>query len=282
MIVRDYNEMKPFLPNIEMKGVPTLFDDALEVAQDDLVEKILGTDLEEQLEKRDAEDRKLLVRCQRVIATDAFLRCIPELDVVLTDAGFGVVSNQSFAPASRERIEKLTLSLQAKADDGRDHLVTYLMRTSRYDDWRGTEEFARLSDGLILTLADFRDVAVLNPVTQPSYPVTWSDFLKLNAALNVALTTVVASYISPEYAGELIEKIRDREPLLPSEKKVLHLVKTAVAAVAMGDMVIGTNQAIKAARMMRATPDDFPTFMASATAHELTITNTDTPIFSLL
>lgn len=274
--------MKPFLPNIEMKGAPTLFEDALEVAQDDLVETIIGQDLEQLLEQRDPEDRKLLVRCQRVIAADAFLRSIPELDLVLTDAGFGVVSNQSFVPASRDRIQSLTLSLQTKVDDSRDRLVSFLMRTSRYDGWRGTEEFARLSDGLILTLAEFRDVAVLNPVTKPAYPATWADFLKLNGALNVALTTVVASYISPEYADELLEKIRDRETLLPAEKKVLHIVKTAIAAIALGDLTIGTNQAIKAARLMKDNPSDFPTFTASSTSHDLTLEYTDTPIFSLL
>ncbi len=282
MIVNGYNEMKPFLPNIEMKGTPDIFDDALATAQDDLVEAILGTALEEQLERRDEADRRLMTHCQRVIATEAFLRSIPELDLILTDAGFGVVSNQSFVPASRERVQNLMAALQAKADTGRDRLVSYLLRTSRYDSWRGSEEFARLSDGLIMTMSDFRDAAVLCPATAEAYPHTWSDFLELNASLNVALTTVVASYISTEYADELLEKIRDKETLLPNEAKVLKIVKTAIAAIALGDQTTGVNQAIKAAQLMKHYPDDFPTFSASAAAHDLTLNYTDTPIFSLL
>ncbi len=282
MIVNGYQEMKAFLPPIEMKGQPTIFDDALAVAQEDLAAQIIGTALEQQLELRAEEDLKLLRLCQRIIASDAFLHSIPEMDLVLTDAGFGVVNNQSFAPASRERIQNLTSAMQRKVDDGRDRLVVFLMHTGRYDSWRGTEEFARLSDGLFLTLADFRDAAVLNPITSQAWPNTWSDFLKLNGALNVALMSDVASYISTEYAEEILEKIRDKETFLPIENKVLKLIKEATAAIAMGDRPTGVQQAIKAARIMKDNPDDFPTFNESSASHDLTIEYTDTPIFSLV
>ena len=116
MLVSGYSEMKPFLPAINMKGAPTVFNDALDVAQQNLVEYIIGEDLEAQLERRDSEDAKLLKLCQRVIAVDAFLHSIPEMDLVLTDAGFGVISNQDVAPASKERIANLTAGLQAKLD----------------------------------------------------------------------------------------------------------------------------------------------------------------------
>ena len=280
MIVNGYNEMKPFLPNVEMKGSPSIFMDALTVAQDDLVDMILGATLEERVEARNDVDGKLLKRCQRVIATDAFLRSIPEMDLVLTDAGFGVVSNQSFVPASKDRIQNLTRSLQAKVDDSRDRLVTLLM--AEYDDWRATVEFGRLSDGLFLTFADFRDAAVLNARTQPWFPANWSDFYRMNGTLNVTLMTTVASYISREYAEEILEKIRDKETFLPMETKVLKLVKAAAAAGAMNDSETAVNQAIKAARLMQDNPDDFPTFIASKASNDLTKQYTDTPIFSLL
>lgn len=117
--------MKPFLPAINMKGAPTVFNDALDVAQQNLVEYIIGEELETQLERRDSEDAKLLKLCQRVIAVDAFLHSIPEMDLVLTDAGFGVISNQDVAPASKERIANLTAGLQAKLDEALDRLVVF-------------------------------------------------------------------------------------------------------------------------------------------------------------
>ena len=93
MIVSGYTEMKPFLPAINMKGAPTVFNDALDVAQCALVEDIIGSDLETLLEERNNDDSRLLKMCQRVIAVEAFLKSIPEMDLVLTDSGFGVISN---------------------------------------------------------------------------------------------------------------------------------------------------------------------------------------------
>ena len=44
--------MKRYLPSIEMKGEPEVFNGALEAAQEKLVDELLGTDLEELLEER--------------------------------------------------------------------------------------------------------------------------------------------------------------------------------------------------------------------------------------
>lgn len=279
MLVSGYTEMKAFLPAIEMKGTPTIFNDALELAQEALVDDIIGSDLETILERRASEDSRLLKACQRVIAMEAFLKSIPEVDLVLTDSGFGVISNQDVAPASKERVANLTAGLQARLDESKDRLVSFLMASTKYDDWRGTQQFARLADGLILTFAEFRDLAVYNPVSAPLYPKTWQDFLKLNSALNVALTSDVAAYISTDFADELLQKVLDKETLFPNEKKVLRMVKIAIASIAMGDRETGIAQAIKAVAFMRSVPDDFPTFINSSAAQDLTNEHTDTPMF---
>lgn len=279
MLVSGYTEMKAFLPAIEMNGAPTIFNDALELAQEALVDDIIGSDLETILERRKSEDSRLLKACQRVIAMEAFLKSIPEVDLVLTDSGFGVISNQDVAPASKERVANLTAGLQTRLDESKDRLVSFLMASTKYEDWRGTQQFARLADGLILTFAEFRDLAVYNPVSAPLYPKTWQDFLKLNSALNVALTSDVAAYISTDFADELLQKVLDKETLLPNEKKVLRMVKIAIASIAMGDRETGIAQAIKAVAFMRSVPNDFPTFINSSAAQDLTNEHTDTPMF---
>ena len=281
MLVSGYTEMKPFLPAINMKGAPTVFNDALDVAQQNLVEYVIGEDLEAQLERRSNDDSRLLKLCQRVIAVDAFLRSIPEMDLVLTDAGFGVISNQDVAPASKERIANLTTGLKAKLDEALDRLVSYLISSGSYSEWRGTEQFARLSDGLILTYSDFKDVAVLNAITVKNYPQSWADFLKLNSALNLALVTDVAAYISPDYADEILEKIRDNERLLPNEKVLIRMVKVAIAFIALGDRDNGVAQAVRCNVFMKANINDFPTFADSSAARDLTLEHSDTPIFSM-
>ena len=286
MIVSGYTEMKPFLPAVEMKSASNdIFDDALEVAQDDLVATIIGTDLEALLEAAKVNPdphAKLRKLCQRVISQQAFLKSIPDLDLVLTDAGFGVVSNEKTVMASKDRVQSLSTNMKAKLDESKDALVMYLLRTTAYDSWRGTEEFGRLSDGLILTYGEFKDVGVLNNITAQTYPKSWGDFLDLNSALNVALMTDVASYISKEYAIELMEKVRDKEPMIPNEKKVLKLIKIAISAIAMGDPATGLEQTLKAVSFMKANPDDFTTFMESDESKALDLQHSDTPIFSML
>lgn len=286
MIVSGYTQMKPFLPAVEMKSASTtIFDDALEVAQDDLVATIIGTDIEALLEAQ-VEDpdvhAKLRKLCQRVISQQAFLKSIPDLDLVLTDAGFGVVSNEKTQMASKDRVQSLTSNMKAKLDESKDALVVYLLKTTAYESWRGTEEFGRLSDGLILTYGEFKDVAVLNNITAQAYPNSWGEFLDLNSALNVALMTDVASYISRDYAIELIEKVRDKEPMIPNEKKVLKIIKIAISSIALGDMATGMDQTLKAVAFMKDNPDDFPTFMESDESKALDLQHNDTPIFSMM
>lgn len=282
MIVNGYKEMKPFLPAVMMKGTPSLFDDALEVAQASLVSEIIGSDLEAKLEDRQDEDLKLLKLCQRVISQQAFLSSIPELDLVLSDSGFAVINNEQMAMASKDRVQALANSLQMKIDEGKDALILYLIRTMAYEAWRGTEEFARLSDGLILTYGEFKDSAVLNNITASAYPKNWGDFYDLNSALNVALMTDVASYISKDYAEEILEKIRDKETFLPIEKKALKFIKTAVCAYALSDSKTGLEQTLAAVAVMKSNPDDFPTYRDSDEAQNLNLGHDDSPIFSML
>ena len=94
--------------------------------------------------------------------------------------------------------------------------------------------------------------------------------------------TDAASYISKDYAEEILEKIRDKEHILPIEEKVLKLVKISIAAFSMSDCKIGTEQIIKAKAIMKSNISDFPTYASSPEAAELINEHTDSPIFSVL
>lgn len=61
---------------------------------------------------------------------NAAAEAIPSLDLILTDSGFAVVSNQNLAPASRERVTALLNSLRRQASDARDLLLLDLCKTN--------------------------------------------------------------------------------------------------------------------------------------------------------
>ena len=61
-----------------------------------------------------------------IIAAEAFRTAIPSLDVILTENGFGIVSNQTVVPASRDRINALIESLIETRDVTIEQLVIML------------------------------------------------------------------------------------------------------------------------------------------------------------
>ena len=59
----------------------------------------------------------LLHHCRMALAADAMLHAVPQLDLILTPNGFGIVSTSNIAPASKERIDRLLASLEKLRDD---------------------------------------------------------------------------------------------------------------------------------------------------------------------
>ena len=70
-------------------------------------------------------DAQKLFACS-VVANEAFRMAIPSLNVILTSNGFGIVSNQTTAPASKERTESLIEALIAQRDNAIEQLVFLL------------------------------------------------------------------------------------------------------------------------------------------------------------
>ena len=73
-------------------------------------------------------------------------QALPHLDLVLTDNGFAVVSNNNLAPASRDRVAALQERLREEKADARDLLLMDLCRNTA---WRETEACRRLRSSLL-------------------------------------------------------------------------------------------------------------------------------------
>lgn len=73
--------------------------------------------------KGSAVTTELLPLVRSVVAAEAFRAALPSLNVILTANGFGIVSNQSTAPASKERTESLVEALIAQRDNAIEQLA---------------------------------------------------------------------------------------------------------------------------------------------------------------
>lgn len=97
-------------------------------AAEDVVARIMGdqwTNYE--------DNAALALPAHRVICLHAYLEALPHLDIVLTETGLGVVSNQNVAPASSDRVNRLRKQIQDSRDDAIDDLIDALRGVA---EWR--------------------------------------------------------------------------------------------------------------------------------------------------
>lgn len=282
MIIQNFLEFTKYLPAIEIKVDIASLNDIFLTANEDLASEILGDELYTLVDKRLEDDKPLLKRCERVIALSSFLKSIPDLDLILTQAGFVVRGNSDVVPASRQRVDALISSVQTRLDNATDSLIKYLLASRQYDDeWRGSDQFDRISSGLISTFDEFKRYAPYSPAVAERYPKSYSDFSKYYPNLSVALMTEVSSYLSEEYCSELLEKYKDREVFSAYDMKVLELVRYALCAIVLGDTKSGREHVISAVSYMRKNIIHYPTFSASSASQSTDLSHSDTPIFSM-
>lgn len=125
-----------FVPNVlkSVQGETLLFDKIaphLEVAEAWLTTTFLSEVVFAKL-PHEASTNKLLHYSRMTVVAEAMLHAVPQLDLVLTPNGFGIVSNSNIAPASKERVERLLLSLEKMRDDTLAVLLPLLASTEAW------------------------------------------------------------------------------------------------------------------------------------------------------
>lgn len=126
-------------------------------------------------------------------------RAVPHLDLVVTGSGFGIVSNQTLAPASAHRVSALAESLRREESDVHDSLVFELLSTS----WSGSRSAASYVSALLFC-----------PTLMRRYGVRFEGgdvYAREFAALRPLHLRAVARaerVISPELMSELVRRAR--------------------------------------------------------------------------
>ena len=167
-------------------------ESSLKAAYHDLVYNIISPDFEDKI----TEDELLKHRCMRVVCLDAFARTCRSLDVVLTATGFGIVSTESLAPASKARVDALIEEVLVESLKIVDNII--FQHLTLMEGWGATEQarhrivtlFFRTSQlekcGLALTTQNWRDAQILA----------------------VTADMLLRKEISSEYMDELLQQAR--------------------------------------------------------------------------
>ena len=183
------------------------------------VKSLLGGGL---YDERD-QDLTLLNLCKRMVCLTAYKMAIPHLDLVLTENGFGVVSNTNVAPASAERVNRLRQQVQFSLDDTIDELLDYLRGNAKWVDtytargvfrslvWSGRQQlvYFGVPNGHRSTLDELRP--------------------KISAA-----EAKVKHCISPEFYDELCDAVRMRTATA-EQNVAIHKILMTIGADVSGD-----------------------------------------------
>ena len=121
MLINDNETLRKYVPNTlkAVAGELSLFDKIqyhLLQAEQWLTDTFVSSDTMSRI-RTYSDNTPLLHYCRIITAAEAMRHAVPQLDLILTPNGFGIVSNQNVIPASKERIERLLLSLEKQRDD---------------------------------------------------------------------------------------------------------------------------------------------------------------------
>lgn len=131
-----------------------------------------------------------------LVVAEALRRAIPSLDVVLTPNGFGIVSNQNVAPASKDRIERLIQRLAGERDTFICMLVGEL---TRLESWRPSQQCSWFA----ATLLQQPKACVLGVYDRIREGQMWDQFLQVRERAILIEDAIAEKWISPEVMAQL-------------------------------------------------------------------------------
>ena len=142
-IITSDDQLRLLIPNVltTVEGEATLYEKLypfLETAEQWAIDNFVPETIFEEIANANSTNPEshlssLIFHLSKLVAYHAYMTAIPSLDLVLTPNGFGIVSNQTVVPASRERIDALITSIESQRDNAIEALI---LRLSSRSDWR--------------------------------------------------------------------------------------------------------------------------------------------------
>lgn len=223
-----------------------------------------GEELWQILEQRsDSDNTKQIL--QKVIINDAFARAIPNLDLILTPNGFGIVSNTNIAPASKDRVERLIDSILDNRDD---NISLLLVELPKIEGWIST------SQGEYFTATLFPTISITRTLPKPdNYRTRWDYYQFLHEKLVVIEKEIADKYVSPELISAMrTEQFRTEQfsqAAANLRKNIIHSLKALELLLLRNPeeyRKICHNELTMIVDIIRKYPDDFPEWHSSPTA----------------
>lgn len=220
-LITNDDTLRHYLPNVfaTVKGEMSLFDKIkvdIDLAENWVIETFVSTITFNTICGY-ADDNPIKIITAKLIASEALRRAIPSLDLVLTPNGFGVVSNQNIAPASKERVDRLIASLADYRDECIGNLISALGGESQ---WLTSSQATFFSETL------FPDLAIVDSVGNVQ-GCRWDKYLELRPQVIDLEASLAEEWLSPEMMSALRSE-NLRGDLTEKRSEIVRQVKAQV------------------------------------------------------
>ena len=157
--------------------------------------EILGTVIANQLENGTiAESSELMSDVKALVCMKAFANAVRRNDLILTPTGFGIVSTDKVAPASKDRVNAMLDELWQNIYDTRDSLVDALIGNA---DWYDSIQAEQVVATVFCHISDYKRYGA----DHEQYYIGTDP--KVRAANHILI-----QHISKEFNAELLTAIR--------------------------------------------------------------------------
>ena len=190
---------------------------------------------------------------KRIVALDALYRAIPSLDLVLTPNGFGVVSNQNIAPASKERVANLRASLLMERDMT---ILQVVQALHGYDVWCNSVP-GKLFGSLIIQSID---VSVECGENTPSFRF-WQEHRREMLGVQ---RMIAINFVSPELMSRLCNKLL-RAETTENDARLIEMIHAFIVA-SMKEEKQNYEDLENIVNFIKKNPEDFSEWATSDTA----------------
>lgn len=266
MILSNYEEFMKFIPTTFDAGQDIgLFSEWVDIAEQTVMLELFGEELYSYTSDLPHDDN-FRTLCKRYVCHLGLYEAIPNLDLVLTNNGFGVVGGNSskYLPASKDRVAALRFQEDIWKEKFRENIIRRLSVVPEYLSlWKKNPALCRITENLFVGYSDFRTYVAADDMRDPEI------YRKAQARTSGLLAEYIHPYISPEYYRELLEK-QYTSIITTTDYTVLYAVKTAIGTLIRSNTPTGydlnaVHRTMEAAvNMMCLQLNLYPTYAASS------------------
>lgn len=217
MAILKLTEFTTLIPTAKGTKIDTLkpYADTAEFAlQTELIGSVLYTSLES---ATGDEYKNILYLVNMYLANRAYYEAIPYVDLIQTDHGFAVASNNNIAPASKDRVAALRAQVKKTMDSYADAIITLISSVDAYRVlWTGSQAFENITACVFYTTSELNE--------------GWSnkqreEFLMLKPEIIALQNTTIAKVISADLLASLLDKRASGTAFSVKEKLVFAQIK---------------------------------------------------------